>query len=248
MTKKDQVALITGAARRVGQAIATHFHEKGYKVVIHFRHSRDNAERLVRELNAKRANSAASVSADLDQPKDYKPLIEETIKLWGRLDILINNASTFYPTPVEQATLEDWDKLMHSNLKAPFFLAQAAAPHLRETGGNIINITDIHAKAPMKNYPIYSAAKAGLMMLTQSLALELAPTIRVNAVAPGCVIWAEGQNVISETAQKALLDKTLLQRQVTPTEIAEAALFLANHAGITGQMISVDGGRIGFGA
>lgn len=243
MTKKHQVVLITGAARRVGRAIAKHFHQHGYNIIVHYRHSEQDANALVTQLNTQRNASAVAISADLDNPAHYESLILHSYKAWHRLDVLMNNASTFFPTPISAAQLSDWDALFHSNLKAPFFLAQSAAPFLRASHGNIINITDIHAQKPLKNYSIYSCAKAGLRMLTQSLALELAPNIRVNAVAPGSVIWAEGKNVASERQKQSLLKHTLLKRQVTPNEIAQAALFLAEHAGITGQTITVDGGR-----
>lgn len=164
--------------------------------------------------------------------------------MWNRLDCLIHNASAFTPTPIGTINLAHWDKLFNSNLKAPLFLSQAAAPILAANKGNIINIVDIHANTPMKNYPVYSCAKAGLFMLTKSLALELAPDIRVNAVAPGNVLWPENENVYSDAKKQAILKATLLQKQVMPEDIAQAALFLAEQTAITGQMINVDGGRV----
>lgn len=243
--KNQKVVLITGSAKRIGACIAEHFHQTGYRVIIHYRHSRKDAEAAAQAFNNQRPNSAACIKADLDIFDDYEKLIIESHKVWGRLDVLINNASTFFPTPIGKINLNDWDLLFNSNLKAPFFLSQAAAPFLRENKGNIINIIDIHAeKNPMKNYPVYSCAKAGLLMLTRSLALELAPTIRVNAVAPGHVIWPENKNAFSDAEKKAILDDTLLQKEVSPADIAQTALFLAEQSSITGQMIAVDAGRI----
>ena len=243
--KNQKVVLITGSAKRIGACIAEHFHQTGYRVIIHYRHSRKDAEAAAQAFNNQRPNSAACIKADLDIFDDYEKLIIESHKVWGRLDVLINNASTFFPTPIGKINLNDWDLLFNSNLKAPFFLSQAAAPFLRENKGNIINIIDIHAeKNPMKNYPVYSCAKAGLLMLTRSLALELAPTIRVNAVAPGHVIWPENKNAFSDAEKKAILADTLLQKEVSPADIAQTALFLAEQSSITGQMIAVDAGRI----
>lgn len=243
MSKKCQVALITGSARRVGAAIASVFHQQGYNVIVHYRQSSDEAHALITKLNAQRSNSAVCISADLDNPDDYKKLITQSFAAWQHLDVLINNASTFFPTPLGQTDFHQWDILFNSNLKAPYFLSQLAAPMLREHNGCIVNITDIHAVTPMKNYPAYSCAKAGLAMLTKSLALELAPSIRVNAIAPGSVIWPEGKNEMSDVAKHAILSATLLQKQVTPDDIATAVLFLAQHGAITGQTITVDGGR-----
>src|SRR3990167_5079635 len=251
MTTKHQpekkcapVALITGSARRVGACIATQFHEKGYRVIIHYRHSHEAAVALAATLNQRREQSAVCMYADLDDFNAYEKLIHASYSAWHRLDVLINNASTFTPTPVGKTTLANWDYLFNSNLKAPFYLSQAAAPFLRETEGNIINIVDIHAITPMKNYPIYSCAKAGLLMLTKSLAVELAPLIRVNAVAPGSVIWPENENVYSDAKKEAILSATLLKKQVSPEDIAKTALFLAGQTSMTGQMLNVDAGRL----
>lgn len=242
--KHHKVALITGAARRVGAYIAETFHAAGYQIIVHYRQSVQDALSLTHKLNQLRAQSAIALSADLDNADHYEKLILHAHQKWQRLDVLINNASSFSPTPMETATTQDWENLFNSNLKAPFFLSQKAARFLSEHQGNIINIVDIHALSPMKNYPIYSCAKAGLAMLTKSLALELAPMIRVNAVAPGCVMWPEGVNTLSEAAKKEILSQTLLQRQVSPQDIAKTALFLAKQVSITGQMINVDGGRL----
>ena len=243
MSKNCQVALITGSARRVGASIASCFHAHGYNVVVHYRHSGDEARALTACLNQQREHSAVCLSADLDVSADYEKLIIDSHDVWQRLDVLVNNASTFSPTPVGHTKQAAWDLLLNSNLKAPYFLSEYAAPYLREHYGNIVNITDIHATKPMKNYSIYSCAKAGLAMLTKSLALELAPTVRVNAVAPGSVIWPEGENEMSDTDKKEILSATWLKKQVSPEDIASAVLFLALHQTITGQTITVDGGR-----
>jgi len=213
-------------------------------VIVHYRHSKQDAQKLIDALNHRRNNSAIAIHADLNQQNAYEKLIQDSIARWNRLDVLINNASTFAPTPVGNITENDWHDLLNSNLKAPLFLSQAAANALRESRGNIINITDIHAKTPMKNYSVYSCAKAGLRMLTRSLAVELAPTIRVNAIAPGNVLWPEGKNNYSEEKKQAILSATLLQKQVDLNDIAKAALFLAEHHSITGQTIAVDAGRL----
>lgn len=240
--KHHKVALITGAARRIGACIAASFHANGYHVVVHYRRSENEAHDLVKTLNKNRANSAVAIFADLDNQNDYEKLIRESAACWNRLDVLINNASTFTPTPIGKIDLSNWDYLFNSNLKAPFFLSQAAAPFLAENKGNIINIVDVHAITPMKNYSVYSCAKAGLFMLTKSLAVELAPTIRVNAVAPGNVLWPENENTYSDAKKKAILSATLLQKQISPEDIAQTALFLATQCSMTGQMICVDGG------
>ncbi|OGT27010.1 MAG: hypothetical protein A3I77_00890 [Gammaproteobacteria bacterium RIFCSPLOWO2_02_FULL_42_14] len=238
-----KVVLITGAARRIGAAIATYFHAREYRVIVHYRHSKIEADALIALFNRARADSAVACFADLDDASHYPRLIQEAVKKWQRLDVLINNASTFTPTPVETATLAQWDFLMNSNLKAPFFLSQMAATHLQTTKGNIVNIIDVHAHHPMKNYPVYSIAKAGLHMLTKSLAMELAPAVRVNAVAPGNVIWPENENAYSSGQKESILEKTWLKKQVSPDSIAETCYFLTNQPDITGQMICVDAGK-----
>ena len=236
------VVLITGAARRVGASMVDVFHQHGYRVIVHYRHSREEAQVLVEKFNTQQANTAIALSADLDDHTQPEKLIQESIKVWGQLDILINNASTFFATPMGGTKSSDWNCLLSSNLIAPFLLSQAAAPYLKKQKGSIINITDIHAKKPMKNHTAYSCAKAGLAMLTQSLALELAPDIRVNAIAPGSVIWPEGKNTMTEETKQKILSQTLLQKQVDPNHIAKTALFLAQNPSITGQTITVDGG------
>ena len=245
MSQKNhqKVVLITGAAKRIGACIADHFHQNGFRIIVHYRHSKKAAETLVKKCNQRRKNSAVALYADLDAFSDYKKLIHDSIQVWKRLDILINNASTFFQTPIGDVNEAEWKLLINSNLKAPFFLSQYAASFLKKQNGCIINIVDIHAKTPMKNYPIYSAAKAGLFMLTQSLALELAPHIRVNAIAPGHVIWPINQKAFSKSEKKAIESSILLKKNVRPDDIAAGALFLATQPAITGQMIAVDGGR-----
>lgn len=242
--KHHKVALITGAARRIGACIADFFHANEYNVIVHYRHSKADAQVLVAALNHRRNNSAVAIYADLDDQSAYEKLIHDSVAKWERLDVLINNASTFTPTPIGKIDLVKWNYLFDSNLKAPFFLSQASAPFLMENKGNIINIVDVHAITPMKNYAVYSCAKAGLLMLTKSLAMELAPHIRVNAVAPGNVIWPENENEYSDEKKQTIIEATHLKKQVSPTDIAQTALFLAQQSAITGQMILVDAGRL----
>lgn len=239
---RNQVVLITGGGRRVGAAVARALHGAGANLQIHYRSSGDAAAALADELNGIRADSAAIHAADLLDAGACPALIAATLRRFGRLDILINNASSFYATPVGQITTAEWDDLIGSNLKAPLFLSQAAAPSLRAQGGLIINMVDIHAFRPLKAHPVYSAAKAGLAMLTRSLARELAPAIRVNGIAPGPVMWPE--TPMDEDLKREIIAKTALKRHGTPQDIARTALFLAKDAPyITGQIIAVDGGR-----
>jgi pteridine reductase len=239
---RDRVALITGAARRVGADIARALHAAGANILIHYRSSAAAAIALADEFNRTRAHSAAIFAAQLTDADAPDNLLAATLLEFGRLDILINNASSFYPTPVGKITLSQWDDLIGSNLKAPLFLSQAAAPSLRAQRGLIINMIDIHAFRPLCAHPVYSAAKAGLAMLTRSLARELGPEIRVNGIAPGPVLWPEGE--MDEDLKREIVEKTALKRHGTPQDIARTALFLAKDAPyITGQIISVDGGR-----
>jgi pteridine reductase len=239
---RDRVVLITGAARRVGAEIARTLHAAGANILIHYRSSSTAAIALADEFNRARTRSAAISAAQLLEADAPDKLIAATLREFGRLDILINNASSFYATPVGQITLLQWDDLIGTNLKAPLFLSQAAAPSLRAQRGLIINMIDIHASRPLKAHPVYSAAKAGLAMLTRSLARELGPEIRVNGIAPGPVLWPEGE--MQEDLKREIVEKTALKRHGTPQDIARTALFLAKDAPyITGQIISVDGGR-----
>lgn len=242
-TLNGKTALLTGAARRLGAETARTLHHYGATVVIHYRHSSNAAEQLCEQLNHKRPHSCFLVQADLLDIPRLEHLVTQTLQQVKRLDILVNNASTFYPTAIGEITEAHWDDLMGSNLKAPLFVSQAFVPALKETKGCIINIVDIHALRPLKGYPVYSAAKAGLLMLTQSLARELGPTIRVNGVAPGAILWPEQEE--NQAAHQELLQKTALKREGHPADIARTVLFLAKDADyITGQIIPVDGGRV----
>lgn len=237
-----KVALITGAARRVGAVIARTLHAQGMNLVLHYRHSQQEAQKLQSALLAIRENSVILVQADLLNIAKINSTIKTGIKAWGRLDALINNASSFYPTPLNTLTEQQWDELMGSNLKAPLFLAQAAESALRKNSGCIINIADIHADRPLKNHCIYSAAKAGLVMLTKSLARDLGPEIRVNAIAPGAILWPE--QGLDELTKRRIISNTALKRRGGAEDIARVTLFLLRDAGyITGQTITVDGGR-----
>jgi pteridine reductase len=238
----DRVILVTGGSRRIGAQIARTLHAAGARILVHYRSSTAAAKELGAELNAARAGSAALIAADLQQDEAPERLIAAAVGHFGRLDALINNASTFYPTPVGKITRAAWDDLIGSNLRAPLFLAQAAAPHLAEQRGVIINVIDIHGLRPLKGYPVYSIAKAGLAMLTRSLARELGPDIRVNGIAPGPVLWAEHD--LDDSMKREIIAKTALKRVGNPQDIARTALFLIRDAPyITGQIIAVDGGR-----
>ncbi len=237
-----EVALITGAARRIGAEIARTLHRAGVNVLLHYRGSREAAATLAAELNAQRADSALLLQADLLDPRALEDLGERAAAAYGHLDYLVNNASTFYPTPIGEITGEQWEDLMGSNLKAPLFLTQACAPALRATGGAVVNIVDIHAQRPLKGYPLYSTAKAGLWALTQAFARELGPEVRVNGVAPGAILMPESEaNMYSH---HEMVERTALKRQGHPADIARTVLFLLREAPyITGQVIPVDGGR-----
>ena len=237
----NPVVLITGAAHRIGATTAKLLHQQGMNIVLHYRSSREAAKKLQDELNKVRENSVILIQADLHNTSGLPTLVEEAVKAWGRLDVLVNNASSFYPTKIGEATEADWDDLLGSNLKAPFFLSQAAAPHLKKHNGCIVNIVDIHAERPLKTYSIYSMAKAGLVMMTKSLACELGPEVRVNAVAPGAILWPEN---LDEVAQQRIVSKTFLKRQGEPNDIAKAIVYLIREANyMTGQILAVDGGR-----
>lgn len=244
MTQHSQIktALITGAADRIGAEIARTLHDSGLNIIIHYRSSVSKAEALSQSLNAIRENSAITLQADLCQFDTLSPLIDKAAAIWHGLDILVNNASSFYPTPVGGITLQHWDDLMGSNLKAPLFLSQAATPYLMKNQGCIINIVDIHGYRPMKAHPVYCAAKAGLAMLTQSLAKELGPDIRVNGVAPGAIMWPSSE--LNPDIQDSIIERTALKRQGSAEDIAKAVRFLVFEGEyITGQVIPVDGGR-----
>jgi pteridine reductase len=241
-TLDGQWALITGAGKRIGACVARLLHAHGMNIAIHYRGSAVDADSLAAELNGARAESAITVQADLRDTAGLKVLVAEVVERAGRLDLLLNNASTFYPTPLAEVTEEHWDDLLGTNLKAPLFLSQAAAPHLEKSGGCIINIVDIHARRPLSNHPVYGPAKAGLAMLTRSLAKDLAPAVRVNGVSPGAILWpADG---MPEKTEQAIIRQVPLKRTGEPDDIAKAILFLVKDAPyITGQIIAVDGGR-----
>jgi len=241
-TLNDKVILVTGAARRIGAAIVTRLHENGARVAIHYRSSGDEAENFANRLNSARADSAATFQADLLTVESLPSLIDAVLAWGGRLDGLVNNASSFYPTPIGSISEQQWDDLVGSNLKAPLFLSQAAAPHLSESNGAIVNIVDIHAERPLRDHAVYGSAKAGLAMLTRSLAKDLAPNVRVNGVAPGAILWPE--NGMPETIQQSILEQIPLQRAGNPEDIAGCVLYLLRDASyVTGQVIPVDGGR-----
>jgi len=243
MPATPPVALVTGSARRIGAAIARRLHAEGYDLALHYRGSASEMQALASELQSTRPGSVLTLQADLSEFDRLPELIAQTVGRFGRLDALVNNASSFQPTPVGTTTPPQWDALFASNARAPFFLAQAAAPHLKATRGAIVNLVDIYAERPLAGHTVYCMAKAALLMATKSLALELAPHVRVNAVAPGAILWAE--NETSEAKQQAMLARTPLARTGTSEEIAEAVRWLLHDATyVTGQVIRVDGGRM----
>ena len=236
--------LITGGSKRVGAEIARIMHATGANLMIHYRSSAKAARALQDELNALRENSVALIQADLLDTAVLPSLVSQTLSTFGKLDVLVNNASSFYPTPVGSITEKDWVDLMGSNLKAPMFLAQAAASELKRQRGCIVNITDIHADRPMKNYLVYSVAKAGLVGLTKSLARELAPNVRVNGVAPGPIMWPEDNADFDEVSRQRIVSHTMLKRAGNPSDIAHAVRFFIEDAPfVSGQILAVDGGR-----
>ncbi len=238
-----KVALITGAAKRIGAVIAETLHQQGMNVVIHCQHSKLDAEALSSKLNGQRPDSATVVQGNIAKIEDCLNIVKTAAQHWGRLDALINNASSFYPTTIGSIDEHSWDDLLGSNLKGPLFLAQYAAPYLKEQNGNIVNIVDIHADRPLKNYTVYCCAKAGLVMLTKSLARELSPEIRVNAIAPGAILWPNEGNDLTEIAKTHILERTLLKRLGKPQDIANAVLYILNANYVTGQVLAIDGGR-----
>jgi pteridine reductase len=237
-----QVALITGAGRRLGAAITEALHDAGYHVVLHCRQSVDDAEALTEGLNAKRQDTARLIQGDLRDIAALSELVARAASFWGELDVLINNASAFYPTPFQSATAAMWEDMLGTNLRAPFFLAQAAAPYLARTGGTIVNLCDIHAEHTLEGFSIYSISKAGLVAMTKSLAKELAPRVRVNGVAPGAILWPEA--AANPEEERQVLARVPLARTGCPSDIANAVAFLVDRAPyVTGQILAVDGGR-----
>ena len=234
-----KTALISGGAVRIGAQIVRTLHKNGYKVIIHCHQSEEIAQTLGRELNSKRNNSAQVLVADLRDNEAIKKLTQ-TIK---SLDLLVNNASVFYPTSTENSTIEDWNKIININLKAPFFITTGLSKVLETSQGSIVNIIDIHSDRPLKNHSIYNISKAGLKMLTKTLAKELAPNIRVNGVSPGSILWPQDLAELSEEEKLNMLDRIALNKQGSTEDIAEAVLFLANAKYITGEVINIDGGR-----
>jgi pteridine reductase len=241
---QGKVVLITGGAKRVGAAIGRLLHASGANLMIHYRSSADEARALQDELNAVRPDSVALIQADLLDVNGLPSLVNQTVATFGGLDVLVNNASSFYPTPVGSITMKDWDNLMGSNLLAPLLLSQAAAPELKKRRGCIVNIADIHAERPMKSYVVYSVAKAGVVGLTKSLARELGPLVRVNAVAPGPIMWPEDDPNFDEVSRQRIVSHTILKTAGGPDDIARAVRFFAIDAPfVTGQVLAVDGGR-----
>ncbi|MCC7114127.1 MAG: pteridine reductase [Burkholderiales bacterium] len=238
-----KVVLITGGAKRVGAAICRRLHARGANLMLHYRASAGEARLLQAELNGIRADSVALIQADLLDLAKLPAVVDQTVQRFGRLDGLVNNASSFYPTPIGGIAGTQWDDLLGTNARAPLFLSQAAAPPLRRAQGAIVNITDIHAERPLKGYVVYSIAKAALSGLTRALARELAPEVRVNAVAPGPILWPDDEQ-FDEVSRQRIISHTPLKREGEPDDIARAVLFLLRDATyVTGCTINVDGGR-----
>ena len=236
------VALVTGAARRIGATIARRLHTAGYDLALHYRHSRSELDALITGLERERPGSTLALQADLVDVAQIAPLVDAAVGRFGRLDALVNNASAFYPTPIDAATPEHWDELFGANARAPFFLAKAAAPHLGDRAGAIVNIIDIYAERPLPQHPIYCMSKAALAMMTRALARDLAPSVRVNGVAPGAVLWPDAGKSAADQAQ--LVERTPLKRTGTPDDIAATVLWLLRDAPfVTGEIVRVDGGR-----
>ncbi len=241
---QGKVVLVTGGAKRVGAAICRRLHATGSNIALHYRSSGQEALELQTELQALRPNSVLAVQADLLNSHDLSKLVDETIQHFGRLDALVNNASSFFPKSLDETDEQVWNNLIGTNLKAPLLLAKSAATELRRNRGAIVNIVDIHANRPMHGHLLYSVAKAGLLGLTRALAQELAPHVRVNGVSPGVIVWPEHADWDDELRRKKIVDHTLLKREGEPDDIAKTVQFLLNDAPyITGQIIAVDGGR-----
>jgi len=240
------VALVTGSARRLGSAIARYLHDKGYDVVLHYRQSKAQTQALLAALNTQRPGSAHAIQAPLSLHTDYQALMDSVMTAAGRLDLLVNNASAFFPTPVGQISVDDFQQLFDSNVAGPLLLSQAAGDELARHRGSIVNLVDIHADKPLKGYPVYSMAKAANAMMVKSLAKELAPHVRVNGVAPGCILWPEESNAnteLTDQSQQDILSRIALGRTGSPQDIAEAVYFLATAEYVTGHILVVDGGR-----
>lgn len=241
MTDSGPVALITGAAKRIGAAMATRLHSEGFRVIIHYGHSKDDAHTLTQKLNDIRPESATCLQANLCDSEDVKALSEKAVNVWGQLDVLVNNASSFYPTPIGSISEEDWLSLVGSNVKGPLFLSQALAPVLRKAKGCIVNMVDMHIDRPLPKHSVYLLAKSGLASLTQSLAIDLAPDIRVNGIGPGAILWPERE--MEDDEKDKLLSSIPLGELGKPEDIAKTLSFLISASYVTGQIIFVDGGR-----
>ncbi len=238
----SRVALVTGSAKRIGAEVVRKLHTEGLRVILHYNGSQSAAQAIADELNALRKDSVATIQFNLLDIDQLESFAKQIINIWGRLDILVNNASTFYPTPIQEINLNQWNDLIGVNLQAPLFLSKTLAPVLTEHKGCIVNIVDIHSERPLKGYTIYCIAKAGIGMLTKSLARELAPDVRVNGVSPGAIMWPEVEDY--EPVHQEIIERTALKREGDPKDIADTVWFLANSANyITGQIIAVDGGR-----
>lgn len=243
-----KVAIVTGSARRIGAEIARSLHAVGMNLVLHYNLSEEEAVSLCQQLNQVRAHSAVTLRADLQEFASCNVFIQQAAEVWQRLDVLVNNASRFYRTLFGKITDFAWNDLINSNLKAPFFLSQAAAPYLSAQKGCIVNITDAHLERPVIDYSVYCISKGGLAMLTRVLAKELGPDVRVNAVAPGVILWPEGENVLSDAEKETVLGQIVLGRIGHPAHIADAVLFFIRDADYaTGQILSIDGGRMLYG-
>ena len=241
-TNRRPVALITGAARRIGATLARCLHAAGYDLALHYRSSRAELDALIAELEAARAGSTLALQADFGDVEKLGGLVSAAADHYGRLDALINNASAFYPTPLATATAQQWDELFAANVRAPFFLAQAAAPRLAARGGAIVNIIDIYAEQPLPQHSVYCMSKAALTMMTKSLARDLGPDVRVNGVAPGAVLWPDTGKAYAD--REAMIERTPLKRMGTPEDVASAVLWLVRDARfVTGEIVRVDGGR-----
>ena len=241
--KSSKTILVTGASARIGAVIADQLHATGYNIIIHYRSQHDAAEKLCQRLNQTRKDSAAIIQADLQTAQDCAQLIEASVKIFSGLHGLIHNASSFFATPTAQPKEDEWNNLFNSNAKAAYFLACHAYAELKANNGWIINISDINAKTPLKNYSIYCAAKAAQNSVTQSLALEMAPNVRVNAIAIGTTIWPSDNNATTATEKSAYINSLPLKRMVSPTDIAQAVMFLAEQETITGQILTIDSGK-----
>lgn len=240
-----KVALVTGGARRIGAEIVCTLHDAGMNIALHYYSSEEEAVSLCQALNQKRPYSAIAIRAELQAVESENELIQEVINHWQRLDVLVNNASRFYKTMMGEVTEYAWEDLINSNLKAPFFLAQAAAPHLAARKGCIVNIADVSSLSPIRDYGVYCISKGGLITMTKVLAKELGPDVRVNTVSPGSVLWPEGENTLSDEEKQKIIDRTLLKRAGSPKDIAKAVLFFVDESEyVTGQVLMVDGGRL----